>query len=313
VKVVFFGSPEAALPSLQGLLSAGHSVELVISQPDKPAGRGRRLTPCPVKRFAEERDIPVITPLKIRKDETVLETIRAAGPDVQVVVAYGQIIPGPIIDFPPHKTLNVHFSLLPRYRGAAPVQWTILNGDPETGVTIIELNEKMDEGDILTSVGTEVGPAETALELEKRLSVMGAGLLLSTLENIATVPHAPQDHSLATLAPKIRKEDGFVDWSGDVRRVDRQIKALAPRPGVFTFLRGRRIEIHRGRPLQAENPGLDPGEIAAADKSGLTVGCGQGGLYLIEEVQPEGKGRMTAHAFILGAKDLVGEVLGNPG
>ncbi len=313
MKVVFFGSPEAALPSLEGLLSSGHSVELVITQPDKPAGRGRKLTACPVKAFAEGRGIPVITPQKIRRDETVLESVRAARPDVQVVVAYGQIIPGPIIDHPPHKTLNVHFSLLPLYRGAAPVQWTILNGDPETGVTIIELNEKMDEGDILASARTGVGPSETAAELERRLSIVGAELLLDTLKNIGSVAHNPQDHSLATLAPKIRKEDGLVDWTADARSVDRRVRALAPRPGVFTFLRGRRLEIHRGRPLESPRAGLRPGEIAAADRSGISVGCGGGGLYLVEEVQPEGKSRMTAHAFTLGTKNLLGDVLGNPG
>jgi methionyl-tRNA formyltransferase len=312
VKVVFFGSPEAALPSLQKLLSAGHSVGLVVTQPDKPAGRGRKLKPCAVKAFAEERNIPVISPLKIRRDETVLRRIEDAGPDVQVVVAYGQIIPGPIIDFPPLKTLNVHFSLLPKYRGAAPVQWTVLNGDPETGVTIIELNEKMDEGDILASIRTDVGPRETAAELESRLAEMGAGLLLGTLENLGTAVHKPQDHALASLAPKIRKEDGLVDWTAEVRSVDRKVRAFAPRPGAFTFLRGRRLEIHRGRPLGNRGEETRPGEIVAADKAGLSVTCGGGGVYLVEELQPEGKCRMTAFAFSLGIKDLTGEVLGKP-
>jgi methionyl-tRNA formyltransferase len=312
VKVVFFGSPEAALPSLQRLLSAGHSVGLVVTQPDKPAGRGRKLKPCPVKAFAEERSIPVISPLKIRRDETVLGRIGGAGPDVQVVVAYGQIIPGPIIDFPPHKTLNVHFSLLPKYRGAAPVQWTVLNGDPVTGVTIIELNEKMDEGDILASVRTDVGPRETAAELESRLAEMGAGLLLDTLENIGTAVRRPQDHAQATLAPKIRKEDGLVDWTADAGSVDRKVRAFAPRPGAFTFLRGRRLEIHRGRPLECRGGETRPGEVVAADKAGLSVACGDGGVYLVEELQPEGKNRMTAFAFSLGVKSLTGDVLGSP-
>ncbi len=313
MKVVFFGSPEAALPSLERLLAAGHSVELAVTQPDKPAGRGRDLKACPVKAYAETLGIPTVTPEKIRKDETVLKRIRSAGPDIQIVVAYGQIIPGPVIDFPPYRTLNVHFSLLPKYRGAAPVHWTVLNGEPETGITIIELNEKMDEGNILASVRTPVGPRETALELESRLAGMGADLLVDTLEVIETVPHTPQDHSLATLAPKIRKEDGLIDWTADPRSIDRRVRAFASRPGAFSFLRGRRLEIHRGSPLEARREGLRAGEIAAVDRTGLSICCGDGGLYLIEELQPEGKRKMSAFAFSLGNKDLTGEVLGTSG
>ncbi len=184
MRIVFFGSPASALPSLQGLLERGHSVGLVITQPDKPAGRGRRMTPSAVKRFALERDIPVLQPFNIRTDGTVLGRIQDAGPDLNVVVAYGQIIPAPVIYFPRHHSLNVHFSLLPKYRGAAPVQWAVLNGEKETGVTIIELNEKMDEGAILARAGTTIGPRETAGELESRLAVIGAGLLLQTLDGL---------------------------------------------------------------------------------------------------------------------------------
>ena len=185
MRIVFFGSPAAALPSLRGLIEAGHTVELVVTQPDKPAGRGRKVLPSAVKSLARERGFPVIEPAKIRTDETALERVRTAAPDVNVVVAYGQIIPNAVHSLPRHRSLNVHFSLLPKYRGAAPVQWTILNGDAESGVTIIELNDRMDEGDILAVKRVPVGPRETARELEDRLAGLGAA---KTKVRIVTSP-----------------------------------------------------------------------------------------------------------------------------
>ncbi len=309
MNIVFFGSPAAALPSFRKLLDGGHSVGLVVTQPDKPAGRGRRLTPSPVKSFALERGIPVIGPDKIRKDDSVLPRIREVGPDIHVVVAYGQIIPASIIYYPRHHSLNVHFSLLPKYRGAAPVQWAVLNGGTETGVTIMELNEKMDEGDILAQERTRIWPRETAGELETRLADLGSDLLLQTLEAVDSVPHLPQDHSRASLAPKIQKEDGRIPWSESAESIDRRIRALAERPGAFTFLKGRRIQIHTGRPLEASRHGVAPAEILDADKDGLKVACGAGSVYLIEELQPEGKKRMSAHEFRLGAKINPGDLL----
>jgi methionyl-tRNA formyltransferase len=312
MKIVFFGSPTVALPSLEALIERGHSVELVIAQPDKPAGRGRKLTACPVKRFSEERGVPVITPEKIRKDTAVIEDIRKAGPDIQVVAAYGQIIPGNIIYLPRFNTLNVHFSLLPKYRGAAPVHWTILNGDSETGVTVIEINEKMDEGDILASAVTAVKARETRGELEARLAVTGAELLVETLERIDDIRPRPQDHSLATLAPKIRKEDGLIDWNGEAAAVDRKVRAFAPKPGAFTFLQGRRIQVHRGLELESTHKDLRPGEIQEMGREGLTIACGARSCFLIEELQPDGKARMTGYAFSLGGKIRQGAVFGDP-
>jgi methionyl-tRNA formyltransferase len=268
------------------------------------------MTPSAVKTFALERGIPVLEPVKIRMDGTVLGRIQDAGPDVNVVVAYGQIIPAPIIYAPRHHSLNVHFSLLPKYRGAAPVQWAVLNGETETGVTIIELNERMDEGDILARLGTRIAPRETAGELEARLAVMGAGLLLHTLDGIGAMTPEPQDHSQASLAPKIRKEDGRLDWSERASAIDRRVRALADRPGTYTLFRGRRLQLHRGRSLDTPGETRKPGEILAALKDGLRVACGGGSVYLIEELQPEGKTRMPAHGFSLGAKIRPGELLG---
>jgi methionyl-tRNA formyltransferase len=315
MKTVFFGSPAAALPSLEALLTAGHTVELVVTQPDKPAGRGRRLVPSAVKTYAAERRIPVITPAKIRTDEGARERIVAAGPDINVVVAYGQIIPHAVHFFPPHHSLNVHFSLLPKYRGAAPVQWTVLNGDAESGVTIIELSDRMDEGDILAQERVPVAPRETAASLESRQAGIGARLLVSTLARIDGIPRIKQDDSLATLAPKIRKEDGRIVWSELASAVDRRVLALADRPGAFTFLGGKRLSILRGRPAGPNDtlsaaPSPGPGAILAAGKSGLAVACGAGTAYIVEELQPEGKGTMSAHAFSLGTKLAPGDSLG---
>lgn len=310
MKIVFFGSPSAALPSFRALLDAGHAVELVVTQPDKPAGRGRKLAPSAVKSFAQERGIPVIEPARIRTDETALEHIRTAGPDVSVVVAYGQIIPRAVHLFPRHHSINVHFSLLPRYRGAAPVQWTVLNGDAESGVTIIELNDRMDEGDILAREQVAVAPHETAAALEARLAVLGAGLLVSTLARIDRLPHLPQDDAAATLAPKIRKEDGRLLWAETARAIDRKVRALADRPGVFTFLRGKRINIIKGSQIPAFIEEAQPGQIVTVDKSGIVVACGGGPAYLVEELQPEGKAVMSAHAFSLGTRIAPGDSLG---
>ncbi|NLH76428.1 MAG: methionyl-tRNA formyltransferase [Acidobacteria bacterium] len=337
MKTVFFGSPAAALPSLEAVLAAGHTVELVVTQPDKPAGRGRRLTPSPVKALALEKGLPVIEPARIRTDAAALERITAARPDVNLVVAYGQIIPRAVHYFPPYHSLNVHFSLLPKYRGAAPVQWTVLNGDAETGVSVIELDDRMDEGDILAVERTPVGPRETAAALEDRLAVLGARLLVTTLSRIDTVPHLRQNHALATLAPKVRKEDGRLDWARPADEIDRRVLALADRPGTYTSVQGRRMNVLQGqalgsiegywpiRPLdrqgavrrmvrgtagRAQAMAAPPGTVIWIDKPGLDVACGDGTAFLIEKVRPEGKGDMTAHAFSLGAKLSPGDLLG---
>ena len=311
MKTVFFGSPPAALPSLVALLEAGHTVELVVTQPDKPAGRGRRLVPSAVKTFALERGLPVIEPVKIRTDPQALERIWAAGPEINIVVAYGQIIPRDIHYFPRFHSLNVHFSLLPKYRGAAPVQRAVLNGDTETGVTVIELDDRMDEGDILAREKVDVGPRETALALETRLAAVGARLLVGTLGRIDTVARMKQDGACATLAPKVRKEEGRIDWAEPARTVDRKVLALGDRPGTYTMSGGKRINVLSGRALE-EGPAAAaaPGRIVALGKTGLAVACGAGTSYLIEELQPEGKGAMSAYAFSLGARLDTGDSLG---
>jgi methionyl-tRNA formyltransferase len=310
MKIVFFGSPEAALPSFEALLAAGHAVDLVVTQPDKPAGRGRRPSPSAVKAFALGRGIPVLAPVKIRTDEAARERILGVGADVHVVVAYGQIIPNGVHYPPRHHSLNVHFSLLPRYRGAAPVQWTVLNGDAETGVTIIELNDRMDEGDILAQERVGVGPRETAAALERRLAALGAGILLATLSRLAVAARVKQDEAAATLAPKIRKEDGLVAWAEPAEAIDRKVLALAERPGVFTSFKRKRINILKGAPGPAGTKGNAPGRIMSVGRDGLLVACGGGTAFRVEGLQPEGRGPMSAHAFSLGTRIAPGDLLG---
>jgi len=316
MRTVFFGSPEAALPSLEALLAAGHTVELAVTQPDKPAGRGRRLAPSAVKSLAVARSIPVLAPGRIRTDEAARERILGVGADIHIVVAYGQIIPRAVHYPPRHHSLNVHFSLLPEYRGAAPVQWAVLNGDAETGVTIIELNDRMDEGDILAQERVAVRPRETAAALERRLAVLGAEALVATLARIGSTGRVKQDEAAATLAPKIRKEDGLVLWAEPAEAVDRKVLALAERPGVFTFWRGKRLHVLRGRPASPAEappapPTAGPGTVLAVGPAGLTVACRDATAFLVEEVRPEGRGTMSAHAFSLGTKLSPGAMLGN--
>ena len=310
MRIVFFGSPGAALPSIERLLEAGHSIELVITQPDKPAGRGKESTPPPVKEAARRLGIPTLQPEKIRKDPEVLAALGKVAPDIIVVVAYGQIIPSAIIDLPHRKSVNVHFSLLPKYRGAAPVQWAILCGEQKTGVTIFKLNERMDEGDILSQLETDIGPRENARELEERLGRLGADLLVRTLEKIDELPHLPQNHARATLAPRLHKDQGKIDWGKAAVSIDRMVRAFSPWPGAFTFFRGQRIIIHAGSPLTGTSSPPEPGRIAEVRREGPVVVCGGGSAYLIERLQRENRKEMAAADFLRGTKIKTGDCLG---
>lgn len=302
MKIVFFGSPDSSVYSLKKILEEGHCVELIITQPDKPAGRGNKLTTSPVKRFAQAVNIPVYQPARIRKDPIALEKLKGIDADINLVVAYGQILPTSLIYYPKYNSINLHFSLLPKYRGASPVHWSILNGDKSTGVTIFELNEKMDEGDLLAQQELGILPGEYAHDLEVRLAAIGAELLCKTVDQIDSIPHTKQDHSQATFAPLLKKEDGKIDWTKSAIEIDRKIRAFTPWPSAYSFLDQKRIIFTRGKVLDGKSHGLSPGEILGVNKTGIQVSCGQNSIYLIGELQPEGKKAMNAYAFSLGTQ-----------
>jgi methionyl-tRNA formyltransferase len=310
MRIVFFGSPAVALASLEALIRFGHTIELVITQPDKPAGRGKKSASPPVKEFALGRGIPVLQPAKIRQDEKTLARLQAIQPDLNVVVAYGQIIPGPVIYLPRFRSINAHFSLLPKYRGAAPVQWAILNGEQKTGVTIFELNEKMDEGDILAAMETEILPGETARALEGRLALLGAELLVRTVIRIDGIERRPQDHSRASYAPRLKREDGEVDWRQNSLSIERKVRAFSPWPGAFTFHKGERIIIHVGEALTEAGSCPHPGQISEIRAAGPVVCCGSGSAYLIRRLQRENKKEMDAPSFLRGTRLERGDSLG---
>jgi methionyl-tRNA formyltransferase len=308
MRIVFFGSPAAALPSFEKILDAGHSIELVITQPDRPTGRGKKLMPSPVKMLALDKNIPVDQPARIRKDAAVLEKMEKIQPDLNVVVAYGQIIPSSIIYLPKYNSVNVHFSLLPHYRGASPVQWALLKGEDKTGITLFELNEKMDEGDILVQKEVRIDPEENAAELESRLAEVGAELLVKTIRDVERIKLRKQDHSQATYAPKLRKEDGRIDWEKDAIHIERQIRAFSPWPSTYAFIGEKRMKILKGKKLKNHAASSSsPGEILEIRKEGIAVCCGEHSVFLIERLQPENRNSMDAYAFSLGGRIKIGE------
>jgi methionyl-tRNA formyltransferase len=309
MRVVFLGSGSFAIPSLEALQAAGHEVVAVVTQPDREKGRGRELAPPPVKPVALARGLAVVQPVRIKAAEA-LETLRAFRPDVQVVVAYGQILPRAVIDLAPLGTVNVHGSLLPRYRGAAPVQWAILNGEAETGVSTMLIDEGMDTGPILLARATPIGKDESAPSLEGRLAGMGAELLVETLAGLeqGTLRPTPQDDTLASYARIIRKEDGRLDWTQPAPALARRVRALQPWPGTFTTFGGRQLKVLSAL---AEGPvGGEPGTIVEAGPDGLGVACGDGRRLRLVEVQPESRRPMAAAAFVAGARIEPGARLG---
>jgi methionyl-tRNA formyltransferase len=307
LRITFFGSGAFAIPSFEALLDAGHDLAALVTQPDKEKGRGRVLAPPPLKPVAEARGVPVRQPRGLR-DAGTQEALRALAPDLQVVVAFGRILPGAVIDVSPGGTVNVHASLLPRYRGAAPVQWAIVNGETETGVTTMLIDEGLDTGPLLMSRPTPIGEDETAVELEARLARLGADLLLETVRAIADGTATPraQDHRLATSAPIIRKEDGRLDWRRSATDLARRIRGFHPWPGMTARHRGRELKVLRARP-EAQGAEAAPGTVAATDAGGVVVVCGGGTRLRLLEVQPESRRAMPAAAFAAGARIVAGD------
>ena len=297
MRIVFMGTPDFAVPCLQRLLEDGHEVPAVFTQPDKPVGRHAVLTPPPVKQLALSHGIPVYQPTKMR-DGTAAALLRELAPDCLVVVAYGRILPQEILDVPPRGCVNIHGSLLPRYRGAAPIQWSVIRGETVTGVTSMFMDAGMDTGDIIDTLTTPIGENETAGELFERLAPLGARLLSTTLAAIAdgTVTRRPQNGAEATMAPMLEKAMGRLDLTRPAQELHNQVRGMNPWPGAFCTAGGKTLKIHETRVAAGSGA---PGTLLCADP--VTVACGEGALQLVT-VQPEGKPRMAAEAWLRGAR-----------
>lgn len=307
MRIIFMGTPEFAAPAIDSLIDAGHEIAAVFSQPDKPKGRGYTLTPPPVKVKAMEHSIPVYQPTSM-KDGEALKIFREIQPDVGVVIAYGKILPKDILDAPKFGCINVHASLLPKYRGAAPIQWSVIDGQPKTGVTTMQMDVGLDTGDMLMKCETEIAPDETAGELHDRLSVMGAALIVKTLDALAKGELQPQkqDDSLSCYAKMLTKELCAVDWSRSAQDIHNQIRGLSPWPVATAVLEGKKLKIHRSAISPVEAPEARCGEIISLEP--LTVQCGSGAIQLLE-IQAEGKKRMNSGDYLRGHKIDLGTVL----
>ena len=306
MRIVFMGTPDFAVPSLQALIDAGHDVCAVYTQPDKPQGRKQILTAPPVKTLALEHDIPVFQPNTL-KNEDEQARLRELAPEVIIVVAYGKLLPKAVLDIPPHGCINVHGSLLPRWRGAAPIQWAVIAGDEMAGVTTMQMAEGLDTGDMLLTYETKVGEKETAGELFDRLAQSGAELLTQTLVKLDEITPRPQDDAQSCYAHMLDKQMAVIDWSKSAHEIDCLIRGLNPWPIALTTLSGERLKVFAAEKAAGNG---EPGTVLEADpKKGLTVACGEGALKLIE-IQLGGGKRMKATDFLRGHSLEVGVKLG---
>lgn len=304
------GTPDFAVPSLRALIDQGYEVVGVFCQPDRPKGRGHKLAACPVKELAQSAGIPVFQPERIKREEGVA-MLKACAPDLCVTAAFGQLLSQEILDIPPLGTINVHSSLLPRHRGSAPINWSIIKGDQVTGVTTMFTDKGMDTGDILLTRETLIGPRENAGELTDRLAVMGAELLIETIRALeaGTLLRIPQDHEAATYEPKMDKELGRIDWSRPAQELDWLVRGTTPWPGAFTTLGEQTIKVFELTVLDGTASGA-PGEIIAADaKRGLVVSCGDHDV-LLAQIQMPGAKRMNAKDYLRGHTMETGVCLG---
>jgi methionyl-tRNA formyltransferase len=312
MRLVFMGTPESAVPTLARCVEEGHEVAAVWTQPDRPAGRGKHLRASPVKEFALARGLPVYQPEKIKTAEA-LELFRSHEAEAAVVVAYGRILPSSFLSAPRRGCVNVHFSLLPKYRGAAPVNWAVVRGERETGVTTMLIDEGLDTGPILLRRATPIGDEETAPQLLERLSTLGAELLAETLAGLDRIRPRPQDDAAATHAPILKREDGLINWTLDAADIARRVRGFQPWPGAYTFYKGRRLGVWSAVPPDAEGAtpaAAEPGEIISARGDELVAACGGASALRLREVQLEGKQRVSARDFINGMRVEAGERLG---
>ncbi len=305
LRVLFFGTSEFAVPTLVALQRSRHQLVGVVTQPDRPRGRGLRLEPSPVK--VAVSGAPVYQPEKVR-DRDFIEQAKGIAPDAVVLAAFGQIIPRRLLDIPPKGPINVHASLLPKYRGAAPAQWALIAGETETGVTTMWMDEKLDTGDILLQRSMAIFDEDNAQTLTQRLAHIGADLLIETLDLLerGDCPRTMQNHGAATYAPAIKPEDGFLDWEWGAQTIVNRIRGVTPRPGAFTLLNSRRLKIWGAEVSDAAFVGADPGTIIAIERHGLIVAV-FGGAVRLQEVQPESGKRMSAGDWAHGARVRIGD------
>jgi methionyl-tRNA formyltransferase len=309
MRLVFMGTPQAAVPTLRRCLEDGHEVVAVWTQPDRPAGRCNKLAVPPVKEFALRAGLTIHQPAKIRNEEA-LRLFASHGADAAVVVAYGRILPAGFLSAPRLGCINVHFSLLPRYRGAAPVNWAIVRGETETGVTTMRIVEELDAGAILLQRATAIGEEETAPELMERLSATGAELLSETLKRFDEIEPREQEEEKATFAPVLKREDGLIDWALDAAQIERRVRGFQPWPSAHTTFNSQRLVIWRAG-VAGDGPETGgAGEVVLAHGDELVVSCGEGTRLRLHEVQPEGKRRMSARDFLNGARVRAGERFG---
>lgn len=299
MRVIFMGTPDFAVPSLEALLTK-HEVVLVVTQPDKPKGRGKKMVPTPVKACALEHGIPVLQPEKVKEPEFV-EQLRSYEPDLIAVTAFGQILSEPILEMPKYGCINVHGSLLPKYRGAAPMQWSIIDGEKVTGITTMYMAKGLDSGDMLLKAEVEITDEDTFATIHDKMAVTGANLLLDTLDQLeaGTLERIPQDHDAATYAPMITKETGHIDWSKNRQDIINLIRGLNPAPAAYTIYEEEVLKIFGAVISDMQADGAANGEIVAVVKKGFVVKCGDGCL-LITEVQARGGKRMMTDAYLRG-------------
>ncbi len=308
-RVLFMGSPEIAVPALEALLRDGENIVGVVSQPDRPVGRHQILTPPSVAAFAKEKNLPLFQPEKVKNNPEFLEIIKNLKPDVVIVVAYGRLLPKEFLEIPPRGCINVHFSLLPKYRGAAPMQRALMNAEEETGVTTFLIVEKLDAGPILMQKKVAIHEEDTTELLGKRLTVVGTQLIQETLAGLRSgdLKPMPQNDREVTLAPPLVKEDGLVKWNEKARYVGGQIRGVTPWPGAYTFWNGKRLKIHRAEILEGKRS-VEPGTIMEVTEEGIEVACSNGALILTE-LQLEGSRRLPVKDFLKGHPMAVGEKL----
>ncbi|MBX7063016.1 MAG: methionyl-tRNA formyltransferase [Pyrinomonadaceae bacterium] len=305
MKIVFMGTPAAAVPTLDKIVATGHEVVAVYTQPDRPSGRGNKVAFSPVKERALQLGIPIFQPLKVRTEDA-LELFRSHQADVAVVVAYGRILPIGFLTAYPKGAINVHFSLLPKLRGAAPVNWAIANGDEKTGVTTMKMDEGLDTGDILLQGETQIAPSETAIELMERLAELGAELLAETLDRLDEISPKMQAHELATHAPILARSDGEIDWNLTAKEIADRVRGFQPFPGSFTSFRGEKLTIWAAGSSSNVSK-FEPGDILEVERDAIIVGCGDATALRITELQQQGRKRLSARDFLNGVKIEEGE------